>query len=271
MSKVKVRSVDSESVGQSGNDYFKAEKNRQRIALVPYLIKKSEIEINEELKQKAISGDKKAQEEVEEIASLREDILEGLKQKPGQSPRTQEFKLDIGTEVIDGYLFPRVDSHMTHYLQKEKMSFYCKKEEYESLGRTPVCCVECAKDPQDRGAYLQYAVVLIVYETQGTPNECSVLQLPPERQRILDAQNKLDFKYHIKLWGLSDGKIKGWKQFSKNFPLISSDYEVWTEKVGNADRVKFSPCQGKALWLERGPVLQNIPFHQMFSLSHLKN
>lgn len=258
MSKVRMRSADSDSVGQSGGDYFKPDKIRQRIALVPYLIPKSELEISDELKKKAIAGDVAAQNEVEDISELKSDILDGLKSKPGAQPRTKEYKLNMGTEEIEGYLFPRVDSHMTHYLAKEKMSFFCKKEEYEGVGRPPVCCNECAKDPQDRGAYLSYAVVVLVYETTGTADDCSIVELPLERQKTLDAENRLDFRYSMRLWGLSDGKIKGWKSFSKGFPLICSDYEVWTEKVGNADRVKFAPCQGQALWTQRGMTLQNM-------------
>lgn len=243
-----MQSLDSDTVGQSGGDFFKPDSNQQRIAMIPYLIAKSELEIPEELKKKALGGDTIAQEELEDIASLKEDIIDGLKSKPGAAPRTREFG--------EGYLFPRLDSHMVHYLDKEKTTFFCKADEYRRLGREPVCCNECAKDPKDRGAYKSYGTIVLVYETISAPDSCEVIEVPPERQKSLPDGTKLNFRFSLKYFGLTDGKVKAWKQFSKNFPLITSDFDVWKEKKGNAEILKFSPCQGNALWFSLGTSLQ---------------
>lgn len=96
--------------------------------------------------------------------------------------------------------------------------------------------------------------MVLVYVTD---TEANILRLAPEAQRPLDdAGNKLDFKYDLKTWGINDSKIKGLKQFTRKFPPVNCDYEVWIEKVGMSERVKFSPTSPPAYWMTKGPAFQ---------------
>ena len=74
-------------------------------------------------------------------------------------------------------------------------------------------------------------------------------------QLPIDKDHKLDFKYTFKYWNLSDPKMREWKRFKDQNPLVGTDYEVWTEKQGVADRIKFSPCRGDAKWMTKGSTL----------------
>jgi len=243
MARARVKSIDQDDVGKSGGDFFKPEPNKQRIALVPALHLKSDLEISDALKEKAKGGDRDAIEDIEERTELKEAFTEGLTSEP---PRVKEVT-DFGPEKKNGFLFGRADSHLSHYLPSEKISYLCKSYEFEAAGLKATCC-----DNADRGAMNMYAVVLVVYETD---HDGEVIKLKEERQKPLDDDHKLDFKYSLKIWSLSDSRMRAWKEHHRKFPLISSDYDVWTEKQGASDRVKFGPNQGQALWMARGPVL----------------
>jgi len=236
---VQTRVMDDAQVGKGSGNYFTPSNLKQRISLVPAFITEKELEPSDELKEKAKGGDSSAIEEIDNLVDTKELLEKGATREP---PTVLKVK-----DPEAGYLFARADSHFVHYI-KNYGYLLCKKHEYEAAGRTATCCV--SNSEQD--AMLMYAVVIVVYLTDP---EGQIVKLPVERQPQLDETHKLDFKYEFKSWSLSDSRMRAWKQFHNQNPPINTDYEVWTQKQGNSDRLQFSPCKGDSLWSQRGQVL----------------
>lgn len=238
---VKVRAVEDQEVGRGATDYFRPEKAHQRIALVPCFISKANLTITDEIRKAGGQGSREAIEKMEEISSLVSVLDKGADKKPASALRI--------VQPSEGYLFAPVHSHMCHFI-KGFGYVLCKQADYSTLGRSSVCCDNAKDDKgQKQEALLMHAMVLFVYDTDA---EGEVTQVPADRQ-IPYGAGKLNFKYRIVTWSCADTKMKDWKQFHKNFPLISCDYECFTEKVGNSDRVKFAPV-GPALWSAIDPT-----------------
>jgi hypothetical protein len=238
MAGFKTQSIDDAEVGQSSGQFFQPSNQKQRIALVPAFISAAELEISDDLRTKVASGDPAAVADFEDISRLKSSIDEGLDRDPPSVLKVKDPK--------EGYLFAKTLSHFVHYTQGVGY-WLCKRHEYEANGLDATCCAH-----SEREAMMMYAVVLLVYETDA---KGQVIKIPEARQMPLDASNKLDFKYSLKTWTLSDPKMREWKRFKDQNPLVCTDYEVWTEKQGAADRIKFSPCRGDAKWMTKGPSL----------------
>jgi len=198
-----------------------------------------------ELKKKGEEGDKYAIQEIEDIDRLRASIEDSLIESPGTPPKAKKITGYMWPDghQEDAYMFGRVDSHHVHYLQDQKVSFLCQALEYEKRNRQATCCKMSTQDPM-----LMHASVILVYETD---KKGTVIPVPADRQRKLDEEHKLDFKFAMKVFTMSDSRIRALKEHTLSNPTISNDFFVWTEKQGNQDRVKFSPC-GQALWQQRG-------------------
>jgi len=253
MARIRTKSIDQSDVGQLGGDLFKPDQVKQRIALIPAFLPKSNLEISDELKKKKEEGDFEAQEQVEEIIDLQESIELGLKAQPPRVKEVKDFSFG-GSEPAAGYLYARADSHLAHYVQDQKMSILCKAHEYEKAGREAICCTHA--DPPSWGGSTQpqearasYATVLIAYETD---HEGDLVILPELKRKKLDDKHTLDFKYQIQTWILSDSRMRAWKEHYKTSPLITSDYVVW---LAANKQIKFSAVQGQALWMAKGPIL----------------
>jgi len=230
--------MDDPEVGRGQGEFFQPSSQKQRVALIPAAIGRTQLEPSEELKAKAKSGDAVANDEVEYLLKKKEILEKGLEKEPPSVIRIPEPE--------ETYLFARADSCYTHYMQGVGY-FFCKKGEYEEHGEPPTCC-----DHSDRDALLRYALVLLVYDTDP---EGQMIKIPNERATPLDDKNKLDFRYKFCTWALTDSQMRVWKAFHAENPPISTDYTVWTEKQGNSDRVKFAPCKNDAKWMSKGPVL----------------
>lgn len=238
---VKVRAIEDQEVGRGATDYFRPEKAHQRIALVPCFISKSSLIITDEIRKAGSEGSRDAIEKMEEVSSLVAVLDKGSDKRPPSALRV--------TNPSEGYLFAPVHSHMCHFI-KGFGYVLCKQADYASKGRSAVCCDNAKDDKgQKQDAMLMHAMVLVVYDTDA---EGEVTPVPAERQ-IPYGVGKLNFKYRLVTWSCADTKMKDWKQFHKNFPLISSDYECFTEKVGNSERVKFAPA-GPSLWTQIDPT-----------------
>lgn len=235
---VKRNLMDNPEVGAGGSEFFKPSSQKQVVALIPSFIPLAELNVSDELKEKA-KKDADAASEVEELVRFKEMLEQGADRDPATVLKASEPE--------EGYYYARADSHFTHYMTG--VGYYlCKKHEYEKEGRESTCCKF-----SEREALLRYAVVLLVYDTDA---EGEVNFIPKDRAQPLDDKNKLDFKYKFCTWTLTDSQMRAWKQFHKKNPPVSTDYEINTVKQGNADRVNFTPCRGDALWTKRGPVLQ---------------
>lgn len=243
--------VDDPDVGRGGSEYFKPTTNKQRIAIIPFWIPESTLVIPDDLRAKA-AKEEAAADELEYKLKFAELLKEGTEMEPPRTLREER-------NGVVGFRYCRMDSGMVHY-DTTVNYYFCKAKDYAALGRESECCKKsvidavAAKKPKEYGdAQRLYAFVLIVYNTDAEGN---ILKLAPEARRPLDDKHKLDFKYEFKTWAINDSKIKGLKQYTKKFPPIACDYEVWTQKKGNSDIVMFSPCAPPGLWLARGPVLE---------------
>lgn len=234
----RVQVMDDPEVGRGQGEFFQPSSQKQRVALVPAAISSAQLEPSEELNARAQKGDAGAIEDLQALAKKKEILERGVEKDP-----PSVIKLP---EPEETYLFARADSCFTHYLQGVGY-FFCKKAEYEAAGRQPTCC-----NHSERDALLRYALVLLVYDTDP---EGQLIKIPQERALPLDDKNRLDFKYKFCTWALTDSQMRVWKTFHAQNPPISTDYEVWTEKQGNSERVKFAPCRGDAKWMTKGPVL----------------
>jgi len=242
--------IDDADVGRGGGEYFKVTSQKQRIAIIPYFVTKQELVISEEMKAKA-ADDAKVAAAIDHTMKFIQLLQEGAEAEP---PRVKPMTWN----GIEGFRYCRMDSAYAHY--DETVKYYlCKADEYKALNREAECCLKGKSDamaagkPEQGDAQRLYAFIVLVYNTDAEGN---ILKIAPEARRKLDDQHKLDFKFEFRTWAINDSKMKGLKAFKNKFPPISCDYEVSEQMQGQSKRVIFSPCNGTALWLSRGPVLE---------------
>jgi len=236
--------VNEASVGSGKGSFFKPTGVKSRLAFIPFFIPAEDLEPTPELLKKASENDEVAQNLIQRKFGIKKSLEIGLAAK---NPRA--IKMDDGGKP--GFLFGRVDSHMVHYKQGLG-GFMCKKAEYERLKKPPTCCNAVAdKNNLTQEAYNNYGVALIVYNTD---NNGEVITLPENQAMPLDATNKLDFSYSIMRWSMNETRMREIKQHTTEFPMISSDFKIWTETQGKSERMKVAPCSGPATWMTKGPV-----------------
>jgi hypothetical protein len=141
--------------------------------------------------------------------------------------------------------------------QQKKVMLYAKTEIANVFWIDNVGYIYDRPDVPDeckgRGVMQVYGFVLIEYEM----GDDGPRLIAPEQQIELGDGDKLTFRYTMKVAQLNDAKVRAWKEHSKNFPLISHDFDVWNEKVGKSDRAHFSPVP-HSLWQENPSVKRRI-------------
>lgn len=231
-------SFDDSRVGRSEGDFFKpsgTKERPQRVAFVPGEALQSELQPSAELRRRAQTGDREAQERLEDIMGLHETLTATLKKRP---PAAEVWTNETGQKVI---LYAKTESAKVFYVDNVGSVLFKDGIPDEVINQT-------------NGIYTAYGIVLIEYDLDADGN---VVLLPPDRQLDLPGGHKLDFRYTMKVWSLNDAKIRAWKEQTRNNPLIFTDFEVWTEQQGKSPRVKFSPC-GPATWRRNEGVKRRV-------------
>jgi hypothetical protein len=241
----RIMTMTDDRVGQGTGDFYKPSNSKDkpdRIALVPIEITLDELTVNEALKQAAKSADKAtataAQEKIEDIQTLKNQVNEGLQKKPNTS---QLWETESGQKVI---IFPGIQSAKVFWIDNVGYVHYI-----------PGIPEECLKKP----AYISYACAILQYKVDDEGNvlpiaEANQISLGPDGK---GGEHKLHFKYTIKPFTLNDTKVRTWKEAAKKAPLISRDFLCWTEKQGTSDRIKFLACD-EAEWRANPGIMRRI-------------
>lgn len=229
-------SFDDNNVGKGGGEYFKitgTKTSPQRIAFIPGEAFEAELVVADALKAKAKAGDKEAQEKIEDISNLRENITKSMKKMP---PSAEVWTNENGQKCM---LYSKLEVAQTFYVEGAGYIYDKPNIPEECKGKY--------------GAGPMYGFVIIEYEMGDDGPKL----IPEEQQIDLGGGDRLRFRYSMKVAQMNDPKVRAWKEHTKNFPMIFHDYEVWTEKVGQSDRAKFSPCP-IALWRDNPSVMKRI-------------
>lgn len=229
----RVMSMDDASVGKGTGDFFKitGQKDRpQRVAFIPGEAFEGELVVTDTLRQKAQSGDSEAIEKIEEILSLKENIGKSLKRKSAEV-----WENENGQRVI---LYAKTEAARVFWIDNVGYVYEVSGVPDECKGRS--------------GAMTLYGFVIVEYELD---DEGHVREIAESLD--LGDGHTLNFKYTMKVAQLGDPKVRVWKEQTRNFPWITSDYEVWNEKQGTSDRAKFTPA-GPAVWRQDPYVMRRI-------------
>lgn len=249
MSSVKSTFLDDPDIGKPTNTFFKPTNQKQRIALIPHFVTVKELLPTEEMRaDQSIPGKQK----VAQMLTMASELKKATEDIPKRV-------LSYSVDGEPGYLYCRQDVAMVHYDQTLKY-YFCKAEEYKALGRVAECCKKSKTDaiaagkPDQGDAVRLYGFVVLAYGVDSTGN---VIMIPEAQRKILDDGTVFRWDYMLSTWAVNDSKIREIKQFTKKFPPVSYDYEVWTEKKGAADVVKFAPCP-ESIWQMDSKVMAHI-------------
>jgi hypothetical protein len=229
-------SFEDKRVGRGENSFFKVHGTKerpQRIAYIPAAVTEEQLNPTIDLKRRAAARDPVAIEALEDARALREQLTASLRKSP---PSAQVWADQAGKKAI---LYAKTEAARTIWI--DGVGYVYAKD-----GVPPELLT---KDVQ-----VLYGFVVLEYELDA---ENEPILLTPDRQIELGGGHKLNFRYELKTWSLSDAKIRTWKEHSRTNPVIATDYLVWTQHEGKYDRTKFSPA-GPAIWRNDPVVMDRV-------------
>jgi hypothetical protein len=229
-------SFEDRRVGRGENAFFKVtgvKERPQRIAYIPATVTDDQLNPTVALKRRAAAREQAAIDTIEDMRSLREQLTVSLKKTP---PSAEVW---TGSDGRKSVLYAKTEAARTLWL--DGVGYVYWKD-----GVPPELVT---KDAQ-----VLYGFIVLEYSLDAD-NEPIILT--PDQAIELGGGHKLNFRYELKTWSLSDAKIRAWKEHSRTNPVIVNDYLVWTVKEGRYDRTKFSPA-GPALWRNDPVVMERI-------------
>jgi hypothetical protein len=208
------------------------------------LKKRASRQVPDTVRQRAFQGDEKArnfindveqaQQQIEDIMSLKDVITERLRAK---TPSAEIWVNENGQKVI---LYPRTEVVVAFWVNDVGQVMYKEGMPLDLCG--------------DKGPESLYGMVVLEYELDG---EGEVKIPPPDRQLDVGNGEKMDFKYFMKPWSINQYKVDCWKEHARKNPLIFCDYEVYSEKIKKYAETKFVPA-GPAVWRRNPGTMRRI-------------
>lgn len=262
MSTVDTFMVDEKEVGTSGNEFFTPDTRKRRIALIPAFISVDELDPTDEMKKEAEGDDAvksaAAKHTISRLGKMKAALEAGATKIP---PTAKSVELS----ERKGFLYARTSAASLHYVKALSGNVICKAADYKAAGRElepdanglrSPCCQYFAKtdNKQSQGGPLKHMVVIVEYTTN---EDGGIRVLPKEAQEKLDDEHTLDFEFGFRLFELYDGQMRAWKEYNAEFPLMTSDFTVYKKQQGATQRLQIDPCNGPALWTQRGAKLTN--------------